>query len=124
MRILAIDDEPCLLRLYKRALRRHEVIAVGPDEALSLVTEDNAFDVVICDFNLPRQDGVWFHERLVQMAQGIADRLIFCTGGGVDSEGWQILEATPQRVVYKPFDASALRDAIEQVKFLPPRPEA
>mgnify|MGYP006289788055 CR=1 FL=1 len=125
MRILAIDDEPFLLRLYRRALRRHEVVAVGPEEALELVAIDPGFDVVLCDFNLPRRDGRWFHERLIERASALRDRMVFCTGGGVDEEGWRILESTSRRVVYKPFDNADLDQVVAEMEAeRPPRPPA
>jgi DNA-binding response OmpR family regulator len=111
---LAIDDEPCLLRLFPRALRNHDVVALGPDDALRLLEEDRAFDLVLCDLNLPRANGRWFHDRLLELAAELADRILFCTGGGCSSEGWQILEASPERVVYKPFDGRQLRAAVER----------
>lgn len=116
MRILAIDDEPCLLRLYPRALRQHEVVAVGPEQALALVESDDAFDVVLCDLNLPREGGRWFHDRLAQIAQRLKNRMVFCTGGGLNAEGWRILEQDPSRVVYKPFDSRQLRAAVDRLK--------
>lgn len=115
MRILAIDDEPCLLRLYPRALRSHEVVALCPEDALERVLYDSAFDMVLCDLNLPRQGGRWFHERLIDRASVLKERMVFCTGGGCDAEGWRILEAAPERVVYKPFDAAELRALVERV---------
>lgn len=115
MRILAIDDEPCLLRLYPRALRAYEVVALGPDEALELLSTDRDFDMVLCDFNLPRKDGRRFHDRLLEKAAELEDRLVFCTGGGCDAEGWRILEARPDRVVYKPFDGAQLRAFVERI---------
>ncbi|MEO1234211.1 MAG: response regulator [Myxococcota bacterium] len=116
MRILAIDDDSGLLRLYPRALRGHEVIAVGPEEALELMKEDDRFDVVICDLNLPRYGGRWFHERLVERARHLADRVVFCTGGGCDVEGWNILESAPDRVVLKPFDSDHLRAVVARLE--------
>lgn len=115
VRILAIDDEPYLLRLYPRALRGHEVVALKPEEALARITEDTAFDIVLCDLNLPRHAGRWFHEHLVERAACLAGRLVFCTGGACTPEGGRILEASPERVVYKPFDGPELRATIARV---------
>ncbi len=114
VRILAIDDEPGLLRLYARALRAHEVVALAPEDALAHVAEDRAFDLVLCDLNLPRQAGLWFHECLADRAPELESRLVFCTGGGVDGDSHRILAAAGGRVVYKPFDGPELRALVEQ----------
>lgn len=115
VRILAIDDEPFLLRLYPRALRSHEVVALPPEDALERVLYDADFDMVLCDLNLPRQGGRWFHERLIDRAASLRHRMVFCTGGGCDAEGWRILESAPERVVYKPFDGAELRALVDRV---------
>lgn len=123
VRILAIDDEPSLLRLYPRALRNHEVVALAPDEALEWVKSDHAFDLVLCDLNLPRIEGRWFHDRLIDNATELSARMVFCTGGSCDDEGWKILESSQGRVVYKPFDGRQLRAQVERIQVLhmPPR---
>lgn len=120
MRILVIDDDPGLLRLYPRALRGHDVVAVGPDAAIELVEKDTRFDVVICDLNLPRQGGQWFHDRLIDRARVLEGRVVFCTGGGYDAEGWEILESAPERVVLKPFDNQHLRAVVARLQPLIP----
>lgn len=115
MRILAIDDEPCLLRLYPRALRDHEVLALSPEEALVRIGSDADFDLVICDLNLKKVEGQWFHERLVSVARTLKERIIFCTGGAQDAEGHKILELARGRVLYKPFDSAQLRAAVARL---------
>lgn len=112
VRILAIDDEPFILALFRRALRRYEVTAVEPKQALKLEPRD--FDVIVCDFNLPKQQGQRFHRYLVGGSKQLARRVILCTGGSMDEDGWKLLESEPW-VLYKPFSNEALHQAIRRV---------
>lgn len=111
MRILIIDDEPFLLALYRRVLRQHEVTAVGPEQALPLIEAIDRFDVILCDFNLPDQNGQSFFDFLCSKGHNVAERVILCTGGGVDEEGWLQIRAH-HHVVYKPFSTQALKDKV------------
>ncbi len=59
-KILCVDDEPALLRVYKEELSEegYEVIlAQDGKEALALLSEENAH-VVILDIRMPQMDGL------------------------------------------------------------------
>jgi DNA-binding response OmpR family regulator len=59
MRILAIEDEPAILRLLDRGLGAagHEVIAASTGEEGVLLAEDATIDLVLLDIGLPEVDG-------------------------------------------------------------------
>src|SRR5947209_4269101 len=58
-RLLVIDDEAVLLACFARMLRsRHDVeVALSASLALSLLEASPAFDLVVCDLNLPDVTG-------------------------------------------------------------------
>jgi DNA-binding NtrC family response regulator len=59
--ILAIDDEPDLLRLLERIIREKTpftVTAVGNSLEVPEILKDNEFDVIITDLKMPGLDGL------------------------------------------------------------------
>lgn len=60
MRILAVDNEPLILRSLRRylALRGHDVAtALSGEEALARLAGPETFDLVITDVDMPGMDG-------------------------------------------------------------------
>jgi PleD family two-component response regulator len=58
-RILVVDDDEFAVKVYRRILGEHElVIARDGEEALRLVRAAPRFDVILCDFHMPKIDGV------------------------------------------------------------------
>lgn len=59
MRILAIEDEPAILRLLERGLGAvgHEVTSAATGEEGAILAEDTTIDLVLLDISLPELDG-------------------------------------------------------------------
>ncbi len=106
MRILMIDDEPMLLRALESALGdSHDVLtAHGGAAALEMLALDRAFDLVICDLQMPGIDGVAVYEALATSAPPLLSRLVIMSGGAVTSRASQFLATTRPRVLGKPID--------------------
>ena len=65
-RILAVDDEPALVRVMVRRLTLLGYSARGtssPEEVPALLAQED-FDLVITDFNMPKMNGVELARRL------------------------------------------------------------
>lgn len=122
MRILAIDDEPVLLRLYARILRDHEILTVEPEAGLEILATDTDFDLVLCDLNATTELGEFVAREIQRCAPQLVTRIAICTGGSFDRLGGELLASFGQRVVYKPFDAAGLRCFVES--FARPSAEA
>lgn len=101
-RILVIDDEPAILRSM-RALYLHEVdveVAASGSEAIARLTEDPAFDVIICDVHMPGVDGVAVLEWVDVHAPALTGRVVLCSGAAptdrvrvaIAASGWPMLE--------------------------------
>lgn len=114
-RILIIDDEEPLLKVYKRLLKkRHEVVTVPSGRrALELLQQDAAFEVVLCDLMMPEIDGVGVFEGLAEIAPALQERTIFCTGGIFSPRTREFLEAVPNVVLEKPIPPEDLFDEID-----------
>jgi signal transduction histidine kinase len=109
-RVLIIDDEPLLLRALDEALRDEAdvVTALGGDAAIELLGSDPAFDLVICDLQMPRLDAVAFHAQLSELAPELIDRLVVMTGGAVTARATRFMQTVRPRVLSKPIDVDDL----------------
>lgn len=58
--ILFIDDEKDILFTFERAFRKYYSIttARSGQEAIDIVKKSPAFDVVVCDYSMPKMDGI------------------------------------------------------------------
>lgn len=116
-RVLLVDDEPSLLRAFRRVLApRHDVVmAANGQQALDILERDTNFDGVICDFTLPDLDGICIYETVARRDSELADRIVFCTGGPMSHRSRTFIESTTNTVLEKPVPPELLLGAIEQL---------
>lgn len=110
LRVLAVDDEPNILRALNRSLYGavELAIAVGPEQGLHMLESEAPFDVVLSDMRMPGMDGVRF---LQAVAERWPDTVrILLTGMG-DSESSDAARASGaiHRVLSKPCPAEELK---------------
>jgi len=113
-RILAIDDEPLLLKAYRRMLAGvHDVVtALGGRDALLVLQKEVNFDAILCDLQMPEMSGMELFAKVKARYPELAERFIFVTGGAFSSEAKQFLEhGVPY--VGKPFRADELMAVLE-----------
>ncbi|CAN5831917.1 hypothetical protein BH11MYX3_BH11MYX3_45230 [soil metagenome] len=105
-RILLIDDEPMLLRALASSIEGlHDVVtAQGGEAALAIFERDQAFDLVICDLQMPSVEGVAIYEALARSAPRLLERLVIMSGGAVTARAAKFLENTRPRMLGKPID--------------------
>lgn len=110
-RVLIIDDEAMLLRLFRSVLSEDcdVITASSGASGVEILTHDQAFDLVVCDLHMPGLDGVAVYETLNEIAPSLTPRFVFATGGAVSHRGRSFLDHHRVRVLQKPFDVSALR---------------
>ncbi|HVZ73272.1 MAG TPA: ATP-binding protein [Polyangia bacterium] len=115
-RVLAIDDEALLLKAYRRMLGdTHEVTtALGGLEALRILERDPAFDVVLCDLQMPEMSGMGVHSAVHKRWPALADRFVFVTGGAFSPDAKRFLEESVIAVIQKPFRVEDLLALIER----------
>ncbi len=104
-RLLAVDDEALLLKAYRRMLgETHELTsALGGHEALRILERDAAFDVVLCDLQMPEMSGMELHAAVRERFPTLGDRFVFVTGGAFSSDARKFLEDSVASVIQKPF---------------------
>lgn len=115
-RILAVDDEPLLLKAYRRMLGdAHELAtALGGHEALRILERDAAFDVILCDLQMPEMSGVDLYATVRERFPALGERFVFVTGGAFSSDARRFLEETVAAVIQKPFRLEDLLALIER----------
>jgi CheY-like chemotaxis protein len=116
-RILLIDDEPVVLRAFRRILEPpHEVVvAEGGAAGLAVLDADRSFDVILCDLSMPGVDGSQVFHYLERAEPRLLSRLVFSTGGAFTDDAQRFLQAVPTPVVEKPLSPDELRRAIDEV---------
>jgi two-component system, cell cycle sensor histidine kinase and response regulator CckA len=115
-RILVIDDLPAFGRTIARALVEHEVTVVGrAAEAFARLADDDTFDVILCDVQMPELGARGVYERLGADWPHLCARVIFMTGGAFTPESREFLEQSPQTILTKPFSIDELRAAIDEL---------
>jgi two-component system response regulator AtoC len=112
-RVLLVEDEPAILRLYGLVLAEvgYSVESVSDGAAAAAALEAEEFDVVLSDLTLPGMSGV----ELLQLAR---DRhpdlpLIVMTGGDVE-DVLEAMEGHALRCLLKPVRYEILKACVDQ----------
>lgn len=116
-RVLLIEDDQYAGPAAKRMLGRSYEVELCTDgqEALETLENDLNFDVIVCDLEMPRVDGVTFFRRAVERWPGLATRIAFCSGGALSADVSRFLREGSVPMLPKPMvaaDAVALIEAI------------
>ncbi len=115
-RILAIDDEALLLKALRRMLIDfHDIeVALGGDEALRILAERPAFDLVLCDLQMPEMSGADVIRAVRTRWPGMEKRFIVMTGGAFSPDARRFLDEGTVATVNKPFGLEEILDIIDR----------
>lgn len=114
-RVLVVDDEPNVQRLMRRLLPDHTVVTVGNAAAALEALEREAFDVVLCDVQMPGRSGLELVADLRARWPDRAQAVVLMTGGLLDERQRDALP-TNVEVLGKPFTRDALRTALARAR--------
>lgn len=115
-RILAVDDEEVILRLYQAAIGGQYALTTAEtaEDALRDLAR-GSYDAVILDLGLDGPvSGEVLYRRIVEEQPALAARIIFCTGDSSTPETRAFFESVPCRVLWKPFDLNDLRKLVAE----------
>ncbi|HUQ98389.1 MAG TPA: PAS domain S-box protein [Gemmatimonadaceae bacterium] len=114
-RILIVDDEEMIIRILKKILKEHDVVAtVDAREALELCARGERFDLILCDLMMPVMTGMDLHSEISLVSPEQARAMIFVTGGAFTEKTRSFLSDVPKEHIEKPFDAANLRAIVQR----------
>ncbi len=116
-RILVVDDERNMRTVLSSLLSTHyqvKAVATGR-EAMAVLVEDRAWDVILCDLLMPEVTGMDLYEWLEANHAALCPRVVFMTGGAFTDRATRVLDRTPGRWIEKPFEFEALSVLLERV---------
>lgn len=109
-RLLVIDDEPDIGKLFLRIFRRKHDVVYERDAATALarIVRGERFDIIFCDLMMPRMSGTAFIAQIATLYPQELERIVVITGGSVSEDARRFLAETARRVLYKPFSLDEL----------------
>lgn len=116
--VLLVDDDPTVLRAFRRVLAVGHDIVTARDgaEALRVVLGGKRVDAIICDIGMPKLDGPAFFSELFELRPQLMPRVIFCTGALLNERTQRFLERLQAPLLRKPVTAATLIEAIASVR--------
>ena len=115
VRILAVDDEPGMLRAIERVLgAAHDVTVSGSSREALARAAAVAPDLAILDIRMPELDGFELMERLAAQHPGID---VILMTGSIDDQDEKLVRAIRGAAFYfiqKPFDRDVLRTLVDR----------
>jgi DNA-binding response OmpR family regulator len=109
-RVLVIDDEPAIVDLVTRLLKRNGYVVAGVQQARLAFDELQrySYDTVLCDIRMPDMDGIAFHRRLESLKLEPEPRLVVMTGDTSNARTEDFLRQYDLPVLRKPFTRQEL----------------
>jgi DNA-binding NtrC family response regulator len=103
-KLLVVDDEKNLRTVVQKELARqgHEVEAADDGEAAWELLEERDFDVVLCDINMPRLDGMGLLRRTRERSQNPPE-VIMLTGQATVESAIQAMKLGAYDYLTKPY---------------------
>jgi len=123
-KILVVDDESVVRRLLSQILTEegHEVEATDDGKDALNRIKSNRYSLILLDMKLPGMSGSELYGRIKEIAESLAQRVIFITGDvmGADTEAFIARTGVPY--IHKPFDVEQLKAEIRRL-LATPRPK-
>ncbi|MCU0863048.1 MAG: MASE1 domain-containing protein [Planctomycetes bacterium] len=121
--VLVVEDEALVRDLVQRTLTRaghHVLVAEDGEQALAIATARPQLDAIVTDVVMPRCGGRELVQRL--SATHRTTPVLFMSGYASDGEGLLATGSRRTQLLHKPFTATQLLEALEQVLSTAPLP--
>ena len=112
-RILFVDDDPNILAAFQRQLRKYFLvyIALGGNEGLKAVEDNDPFAVIVSDLRMPGMDGIQFLSRVRKIAPDSV-RMMLTGNADLPTAIGAVNEGNIFRFLTKPCEQEALIKAL------------
>lgn len=113
--ILVVDNDDDVRELIALALdgQGHDVNSVGSGQAALERLAQHAYDLVVCDLDMPDLDGPAVYRTIAQQSPP-RPAVLFVTGYADAGPYAEFLRATQAPVVGKPFEINVLRQTVRR----------
>ena len=114
-KLLVVDDESNLRLVVQKELSRqgHDVETASDGEAAWELLEHEDFDVVLCDINMPRLDGIGLLRRLRERSQNPPE-VIMLTGQATVESAIEAMKLGAYDYLTKPYRITELAALVQQ----------
>ena len=119
---LVVDDEDSIREIVQEGLSARGMAVEGAasaEEALAYLAK-NAYDIVLCDFNLPGLNGEQLFNQLHAQANVSPPQFVFMTGDMLEPDVIASFEQRGAHLMQKPFHVAALVTLLSEL--LQPQP--
>ena len=115
IRILAVDDDPNMHRLYELylSLNVFDITCVSTARSALQKLGSDKYDLVITDIQMPQMDGITFIKEIRKSKNNIPTIII--SASGAHTVASQASTSGANMVLDKPFEQEELIDSIEKL---------
>jgi len=117
MKILVVDDSKAMRMIVRRALREAgyhvDLVEAGSGAQALQELQSNAFDLILCDWNMPEMTGIDLLGKLNELGQKV--RLGFVTSECSDDMRNRAKDSGALFFITKPFTPETFRSELEPV---------
>lgn len=118
-RVLTVDDSKLIQRMYKLVFMRYKECelreALNGLEAFEILSQDNDFDLIILDINMPVMNGIQFMEKLKEGNLHRHIPIIVISTEGKEEDTVRAMKLGAWGYIQKPFKSEELYALIEKV---------
>jgi two-component system chemotaxis response regulator CheY len=118
-KILVVDDSELIHNMYKLMMKKYAgcklVKALNGKEALDQLAQENDFDLILLDINMPVMNGIQFLETLRKEKKLPSIPIIIISTEGKEEDTVRGLGLGARGYVVKPFQSMTLHALIEKI---------
>lgn len=108
-RVLLVDDDPVVTTLAKEYLSKHfQIEAADTVSTAKDLLARQSFDLVVCDNDLPDEDGLTFRRNLLNSRATDLMPFVFISGQAPDKTSFGLGGLTVDRFLPKPFSRQSI----------------
>ena len=114
--VLAIDDDPMMLKLIKEHLHHKYDVSIAKGGLMAYkYLEKHETDLILLDYEMPVEDGPTVFKNIRSMSGKENVPIVFLTGLADRERIMEVAKLKPQGYLLKPIDRVSLLDKIEQL---------